>query len=394
MIRIGPALASIVGPLASLAFMQSAAAESWSRAYVVDWLEPAFFHDGPENDNIAPGSDCPEGTATSPGWLKVLDTEWRETGKIDYYLDAEHRSDLQRVLRWRGPNYEDVWANPTLAPDLGGLPPVSGDISYGFNLDGKVKDGDFTSPDGVAGIDNNYYRAAGCWVSYRGPAYHSQRGVGINGYMRDGLYTIVMVVSGDESPMNDSDAKLAFYQSKDRIMKDANGQVAQDASFAILPDERTQSILKVTIEDGVIQTSAPQEIKLRDEAWNRRMPDQLQLAKGQLSLRMSEEGGLEGYLGGYRDWRLLYKRQAVNGRDTEMLQGIDLPSFYYALERHADADPDPESGKNRRISVAYRLRAVPAFVLTPDYRKAVTSPERFDTEPAQDVAIRAGNHNE
>lgn len=351
----------------ALALCAPANAEPWSRAFVVDWLEPAFFHGGPENDNIAPGTDCPEGTANSPGWMTVLDTPWREKDAIPYYMDAENRSDLQRVLRFRGPNYEDVWANPTLAPDLGGLPPVSGDISYGFDLDGAVKPSDFTSPDGRKGIDNNYYRAAGCWASYRGHPYKSQRGVGINGYMRDGLYTILVVVSGNEDPMNDANATLSFFESKDRVIKDANGQVARDASFAIDPGVRNQSTLKVRIRNGVVETASPQEIRLRDEAWNRRMTDQIQLAQGQLQFTMGEDGGLEGYVGGYREWKMLYKRQAVNGRDTEMLQGIDLPSFYYALERHADADPDPQTGRNRRISVAYRLRAVPAFVLAQDY---------------------------
>jgi len=351
----------------ALSLASTAEAKPWSKAFVVDWLEPAFFHGGPENDNIAPGPDCPEGTANSPGWMKVLDTRWRDPSSIPYYMDAENRSDLQRILRFRGPNYEDVWANPTLAPDLGGLPPVSGNVSYGFNLDGEVKPTDFTSPDGQKGIDNNYYRAAGCWVSYRGHPYKSQRGVGINGYMRDGLYTILIVLSGEGDPMNDDDATLSFFQGKDQIIKDANGQVARDASFAINPDPRNQSTLKVRIHNGIVETTSSQEIRLRDEAWNRRMTDQIQLTNGQLCFSIREDGGLEGYIGGYREWKLLYKRQAVNGRDTEMLQGIDLPSFYYALERHADADPDPVTGKNRRISLAYRVRAVPAFVLTPDY---------------------------
>jgi hypothetical protein len=373
--------------LALLAFAVAPApafAEPWSRAFVVDWLEPAFFHDGPENDNIAPGSDCPDGTANRPSWEKALKTAWRDEKEIAYYLDAEHASELKRVIRFRGPNYEDVWANPTLAPDLGGLPPVSGNVGFGFNLDSKVKAGDFTTPDGAKGVDNNYYRAAGCWVSYRGPAYHSQRGVGINGYMRDGLYTILVVVSGNKDPMNDDEATLAFYQSKDRIVKDANGQVARDASFAIRPTTRTQSIMKVRVANGVIETKTPQEIRLRDEAWNSSIPDQLKLAQGQLQLKIREDGGFEGYLGGYRDWKLLYKRQAVPARDTETLQGIDLPSFYYALERHADWDPDPATGKNRQISTAYRIRAVPAFVLTPDYKEAVVAARAFeDGAPAQ-----------
>jgi len=374
--------------LGALLFASAEAnAAPWSRSYVVDWLEPAFLHDGPENDNIAAGKDCPAGTAIRPEMAKSLKTPWRTDEQVKYYLDAESAADLKRVLRFRGPNYEDVWANPTLAPDLGGLPPVSWNTGEGFNLDGKVKPTDFTSPEGVKGIDNNYYRAAGCWVSYRGAPMRSQRGVGINGYMRDGLYTIVVVMSGNKDPMNDDDVTLAFYQAKDKIPKDANGQVARDASFAIKPTIRTQSLVKVKIANGVVETRMPQEIRLRDEAWNSSIPDQLKLDQGQLRLEIKEDGSFAGFLGGYRPWKLMYKRQAVPARDTETLQGIDMPSFYYQLERYADADPDPVTGKNRQISTAYRIRAVPAFVLTPDYKQVVTVPRIYDTEAPAQVAV-------
>ena len=379
---------ALLAAATALAFPAAVAAEPWSKAYVVDWLEPAFFHGGPKDENTAPGSDCPKGTYPSHGWKKVLKTRWRKESDTLYYLDAESRPDLQRILRFRGPNYEDVWANPTLAPDLG-LQPVTGKIGYGFNLDGKVKPTDFTSPEGEAGIDNNYYRAAGCWASYRGAPYKSQRGVGINGYMRDGLYTILLVVSGNKDPQNDDDVTLAFYQAQDRIVKDALGGVARDASFSVQPDIRTQSLLKARIKDGVLETTGPQELRLRDEAWNRRMPDQMQLTQAQLRFQIKADGGLEGYFGGYRDWKVIYKKQAVNGRDTEMNQGIDLPSFYYALERHADADPDPKTGKNRRISVGYRLRAVPAFVLTPDGTQVVSVPRVFDGKPNAQLAANS-----
>jgi hypothetical protein len=377
--------------LTALALSPAAAhAAPWSKAFAVDWLEPAFFHDGPENDNIAAGTDCPAGTANSPGWTKVLATKWRDPKNIPYYLDAEAHSDLQRVLRWRGPNYEDVWAHPELAPDLGGLPPVSGNTSWGFNLDGKIKATDFSSPDGDKGVDNSYYRAAGCWVSFRGAPYKSQRGVGTNGYMRDGLYTILVVISGDGDAMNDDNATLAFYQGKDRLVKDSQGQVARDTSFAIDPTMRTQSILKVKIKDGVVETNGSQEIRLRDEDWNRGMPDQLKLAQGQLRFKLKPDGGMEGYIGGYREWKILYKKQAVNGRDTETLQGIDLPSFYYALKRNADFDPDPATGQNRQISVAYRVRAVPAFVLTPDYKSVVEVAAAYETPSATKLASNGG----
>jgi hypothetical protein len=36
------------------------------------------------------------------------------------------------------------------------------------------------------------------------------------------------------------------------------------------------------------------------------------------------------------------------------------------MRRHADADPDPETGQNRAISAAYYIEAVPAFHTTVD----------------------------
>jgi hypothetical protein len=380
---------ALLAAIALVAIPGAASAEHWSRAYVVDWLEPAFLHDGPENDNIVPGKDCPAGAAVTPGWKVQFQTAWRDPETIKYYLDAENRPDGIRVMRWRGPNLEDVWAHPTAGPDLHMLPPVTWNRGLGFDLDGKVKTTDFTSPDGDAGIDNNYYRAAGCWVSYRGAPYKSQRGIGINGYMRDGLYTIVMVLSGDKDPMNDDNATLAIYQSKDKIVKDNQGQVAHDASYSILPTSRTQSLVKVSVAHGLIETASAQEIRIRDEAWNASIPDQLQLMDGKLRFRIKEDGGLEGLLGGYVSWKALYKKQAIPARDTESNQGLDMPTFYYQLERYADGDPDPATGKNRRISAAYRLRAVPAFVLTPDYAKPVTIAQYFD--PADQPRLAQNN---
>lgn len=357
-------------------------AEHWSKAFVADWLEPAFYYDGPKADFLGPGSDCPKGTSLGPDVMDLLKTLWRGQDELTYYKDAENHPDMLRVLRFRGPKFEDVWANPTTVADTHTLPPVSGNVGYGFDLDGKVKPADFTSPDGIKGIDNNYYRAAGCWLSYRAPAFNGERPLSNNGHMRDGLYTILIVISGDQSPTDDDNATLAFYQSPDKIVKDSGGQVAHDASFAIQPSLRNQSVLKAKIHNGVVETTSPQEIRVRDEAWNSGSPDQIQLTQGQFRFKLGADGGLEGLFGGYRDWKVLYRRQSASARDTETLRGISLPDFYYALERYADADPDPVTGKNRRISVAYHLRAVPAFVLTPDYSQAVQTARLFDQPPA------------
>jgi hypothetical protein len=39
--------------------------------------------------------------------------------------------------------------------------------------------------------------------------------------------------------------------------------------------------------------------------------------------------------------------------------------LYYALKRNADGMPDPRTGRNTGISMAYRIKAVPAHVVDP-----------------------------
>ena len=44
---------------------------------------------------------------------------------------------------------------------------------------------------------------------------------------------------------------------------------------------------------------------------------------------------------------------------------MNFPGFFYSLQRLADAEPDPTTGQNTRISTAFKLDAVPAFLLPP-----------------------------
>jgi hypothetical protein len=53
--------------------------------------------------------------------------------------------------------------------------------------------------------------------------------------------------------------------------------------------------------------------------------------------------------------------------------GADAIGMYWALEKMADADPDPVTGKNRLISTTWRMEAVPAFLSTPDGRVVATA---------------------
>lgn len=389
--RLGPDFKAGLLPTAlaaaALALPKAAAAEAWSRTYVVDWIEPAFYHGGAKGVN-SPGTDCPAGTNGAVDFKTVLKTPWRTQEKVDYYLNPEHREELKKILRYRGPAMENVWEQPWLAPDRG-MTPVTGDLSYGFDLDGNTKTGGFKGLDGRRGVDNAYYRVAGCWLGYRGEAFESHRGIYSNDGMADGRYTVVVVLSGRADPRNDPDARFGVYLSKDKLVKAASSGVASDYTFRIDPDPRFQTVAKVRIKDGVVETTAPIEIRMRDETWHNSIPQELHLYRGRMRFEMKPDGGLLGLVGGYRDWMTLYKREARDGRNTEMVLNLELPSYYYALQRGADAMPDPKTGRNTAISTAYRIRAVPAFVATPDAKAAVTVAQVFP--PEAPAAAGAGN---
>ena len=70
-------------------------------------------------------------------------------------------------MAFRGKNFASVYKDPESYPDPG-IYEVEGKIGEGIDLDGNAKTG-FTSPKGEKGIDNEFYRALGCWKTYRAP---------------------------------------------------------------------------------------------------------------------------------------------------------------------------------------------------------------------------------
>ena len=77
---------------------------------------------------------------------------------------------------------------------------------------------------------------------------------------------------------------------------------------------------------------------------------------------------LSGLVGGYRDWRDLYSADTFtqSGATRETRDHQDVIGMYYALKRNADGMPDPKTGEKMGISIAYRLKAVPAYVVDPE----------------------------
>src|SRR5262245_6875655 len=141
-------------------------ASTWTRSFAVEWYEAAFYY-GAKEGVADPGSDCPAGTNPENDWRQLLKTSYRTDADIDKILDPENPQ-RARMGGIRGPNKENVYEQPWVVPDPQ-MVGVSGELAYGFDLDANAKTG-FRGVAGERGLDNQYYRAAGCWMAWRGPA--------------------------------------------------------------------------------------------------------------------------------------------------------------------------------------------------------------------------------
>lgn len=365
-------LIELAATTAALVGFCGAASAEWSKTYVVEWNEAAMYY-GAKTGVTDPGTDCPKGTNPEIDQVKLLEDAGYTPAEAKWLRDPANpsRSPVhgQNQMAFRGEGRANVYIHPETTKDYG-LVGVSGKISEGINLDGDTSTG-FVSPTGEKGIDNTFYKTLGCWKTYRGPPRLSSGALTFNDSMREGAWTVVIVVAGKgDDPMNDKAVDVGFYMSGDKLVKDGNGEIARDYTFRIKPDAKFEALFKAQTKDGVITSrTAADEVWLRDPSYT----GELQLLRARVSLTMEKDGSLKGYVGGYRPWKPVYDGWVrARGPVIESLTWVRLPDVYYALKRSADYSPTGPGGEKTHISYAERVDAIPAFVMTPDASKQVT----------------------
>ena len=90
-----------------------------------------------------------------------------------------------------------------------------------------------------------------------------------------------------------------------------------------------------------------------------------------VALKRGAGGYTNGFMAGYQPWHDIYFGLAATGFGGEEQVTGDIPGFYYLMKRYADADPDPKTGQNTRISVTYFFEVVPAFAAEPSPSQTV-----------------------
>jgi len=357
------------------ALLAPVSAHAWVKTYVVEWFEQAVYYGGPKDGGgETPGADCPTGI-NGMDWKKAIITPYRTPAQAEAINDPElWRGFFLSHIGFRGAHRENIYENPTSVPDPG-LIQVSGNISEGFDLDDNPNTG-FDGPNGEKGIDNLFYKVHGCILYYRSPPRNAAGAKSVNAVMHDGRFSIVFVFSGDKDPMNDDQVSVGVYSSKDKSVKDANGNIALDYTYRIDPDPNFGSVFRGKITNGVFESVGPMTFTSYDVQLFSTTP--LILEKAKARFRFLEDGTVEGLVGGYRDFYSQFRLLAGNGGTTsgairENLGRFNMSGVYYALRREADGLPDPVTGVNRGMSGAYSYRLVPAIVLTPDYKMAVAA---------------------
>jgi len=387
-----------------------ATAAPWTRGYVVGAYEYAFRYGGrpdfTRGAEIEPGVDCPHGSSIhfandTQTKIAVARQKWRSQQEIDWIskppgLDQVRAPVLTRFHIWnravayRGYKKEiETYVNPW-ATDDPGQPQVTSRIGDGFNLDGKVKTADFVSPDGEKGIDNNLYRAWGCDAPWRGNG-NATLDLRANDKMQEGLYTMVLRVSGNQDPMNDSDAVVEIGYSPDKIVKDARGGIAVDYSYRILQSGQYTK-LKAKIKNGVVETEQVEHLHSPRIAWFYDQTGDTNFTKGKIKLNIATDGlSGTGLIGGYRNWRELYTENtfAQDGGQQGIREHEDHVGLYFALRRNADGMYNEKTKKFDGISSVYRIKMSSAYVVDPD--KPMEIPKLMLDEPRMQafLAIKA-----
>ena len=349
--------------VAAAVIMTSPAGALETKSYVVEWFsQSSYSQDG----------DCPGGVnlPTRLQYFKSFALLGKDPDEVEelmaiYAEGGMPAANVTNMMRMRGRIGEEpvnAFVHPWTVADPK-LKSVVGDYAYGFDLDGKVTENSFIDPQTQdSGVDNQLFRAMGCIEQFRGTFdYRPTFWAFIWGSMKETTPAWLISVSGEDLN-EDGPVTITFDRAVEHLIFGPTGAVVSDMTYRADPDPRSHHVFDGQIEGGVLSITKSGELRL--------ILDTLSFPKFALSnthLRMAiTDEGLNGIVGGYQPVWDYYFGIANGGLAYENMIINDAPGIYYLLRQNADGNPDPETGEYASISSAYRIDAVPAFVVPPE----------------------------
>lgn len=237
---------------------------------------------------------------------------------------------------------------------------AANDIAAGFDLDGRVSDGndslscgkaDFTSPDGVKGIDNRLAALI--------PVVKEQVGDAVDGLVQgaidDGELVILTEIENVDDMMNDSCVNVGVtIGQKKRPSLGTDGVIEAYQTFDPDPTVARSYTAKATIKDGVLSTGAfplAVPIAIFDVSFT------IHMENARLRFSIDDEGKTHGYLGGAME-----PQEILDGVSEGAGVNQYLPAIKVAMEANTDLAFNDDTGKCERLSGALEFTGTPAFI--------------------------------
>lgn len=242
---------------------------------------------------------------------------------------------------------------------------AGGKVARGLNLDGKVDASDFTSPDGVPGVDNQLHRALGCIDTYRAPegfVYHFEN---IDLRMYSFNRTLIELSEVDDLT-NDPDVTVTTYRGLDSLLSDASGNSYLPGGTQRVDMRWGRDFIhsyKGRIADGVLTTEPKDGLLPWSGTFDTSSVRSLKDLRFQLKLT---EQRAEGVIGAYVDVNsFIHHLNSTWSTHHQSYGQLSAPSLYRALVRLADGHPDPQTGQMTAISAAIDVQFVQVHIEHP-----------------------------
>ena len=316
-------------------------------------------------------SDCPE------GFEATVEEQFQATlspAERERILKIENAEEYGRA--WKndfimGPGGENVCQNPKSFMNDPRHPPhrgIQSTVAYGLNLDG-TPDGratpltcahpKFEGLSGEAAVDNQLYRAIGCYKPARGTAESEQGGPRLDAFLIE--------IRGLDDLQNDDRVEVGIYTipQDDLIIGSQVGAPLPNQSFHVSSNPKWRNETTGRIVNGELVTDVLDRMYLRNVMPNMGLFGQVsdhEFRRVRIKLRLEADGGATGLLGGYRPLMNVSPNQYCC-RGTASTANMNCASEYKAFALMADGDPDPETGQCSMISAAHKLVGIPAFVI-------------------------------
>jgi hypothetical protein len=233
---------------------------------------------------------------------------------------------------------------------------IQGKYAYGFDLGGPAAN-KFIDPQTHEKVDNQIWRAIGCHSNFAQrppPEMPYSEALGWSALL-DTSPGWVMQISGADLN-KDGPVTVTLDRTLRHVERDAQGGVRNNVTYTIDPAPRSHNVLTGDIKKGLLGINSGDIYMVADLPFY----TQVDLTNAHMRMRTESDGKLLGYWGGHTDW------QAWMYLYTARPAAADPVGYYWALQKLADADPDPATGQNRRISTTWRMQAVPAFLAQVD----------------------------